>query len=189
MNKKFEHLDDEELFYLLKKKGEVAEKAFAELYQRHSPRVFAYCRRFLGNREEAQDVFQETFIRFFNSAKNDREMTNIPGFLLRIARNLCVNTKRRTKNHLQFEDYMAGESGHRHEKDELLNLIKMAIDLLPDDYKDVFILREYDGLSYADIAEIIDEPMTTVKIRIHRAKQKIREILAPYLADLSDNEK
>ena len=71
---------------------------------------------------------------------------------------------------------------------QLLNLIKRALDLLPAEYREAFILREYEGMSYSEIAEMIGESLSNVKIRIYRAKQKIREILAPYLADISKYE-
>jgi RNA polymerase sigma-70 factor (ECF subfamily) len=58
---------------------------------------------------------------------------------------------------------------------------------LPTDYKEAFVLREYEGLSYQEIAELTESSLSTVKIRIFRAKQKIREILAPYVADLSQH--
>lgn len=185
MSKKFEQMEDDKLFNLLSEDKETAEKAFSELYARYSPRVFAYCRRFLGNKEEAQDVFQESFVRFFQSASEDRVMTNVPGFLLRITRNLCVNELRRNKNNVTFEEYMVSEDNDISDKDELLNLIKRALDLLPPEYREAFVLREYEGMTYAEIAEMIDESLSNVKIRIYRAKQKIREILAPYLADIS----
>lgn len=76
-------------------------------------------------------------------------------------------------------------SSESRDKDELLDLITRALDLLPPELREAFVLREYDGLSYAEIADVIGEPLSTVKIRIYRSKQKIREILAPYLADLS----
>lgn len=185
MNKKLDEYSDDELFYMLKTGGKTAEAAFAELYGRLAPRVYAYCRRFLGDRDEAMDVFQETFIRFNHSAKQERNMTNTPAFILRIARNLCVNAKMRKRTAVSFEDYMAYENDNRQEKNELLNLIKSALEALPDDYREIFILREYDGLSYTEIAEILGESLSNVKVRIHRAKQKIREILMPYLLDLS----
>jgi RNA polymerase sigma-70 factor (ECF subfamily) len=188
MSKKYEQMEDEELFSLLSKEKETAEKAFSELYARYSPRVFAYCRRFLSNKEEAQDVFQEAFVRFFQSASDDRVMTNVPGFLLRITRNLCVNEIRRNKNNVTFEEYMVIEDHDISDKDELLNLIKRALDLLSPEYREAFVLREYEGLSYAEIAEMTNESLSNVKIRIYRAKQKIREILAPYLADISKYE-
>jgi RNA polymerase sigma-70 factor (ECF subfamily) len=185
MKKNFDQLGDTELFYLLKSDKATSEKAFAELYARHSARLYAYCRRFLGDKDEAQDVFQETFVRFYQSGTQERLMTNVPAFLLKIARNLCVNSKRRDKNSIAFDDYMAVDDSARSDKSELLDLIKMAIDLLHPEYREIFILREYQGLSYSEIADLTEVSLATVKIRIFRAKQKIREILAPYLSDLS----
>jgi len=185
MKKSFEEYGDEKLYYLLCEENENSDRAFAELYARHSSRVFAYCRRFLGNKEEAQDVFQETFIRFHQSSSKDRVMTNVPAYILRIARNLCVNSKRKEKSHLTFEDYMVGDDDEsKSDKDELLELVKTALEVLPDKYKEMFILREYDGMSYAEIGEITDESVSTVKVRIYRAKQKIREVLSPYINEL-----
>ena len=86
MKNNYEQMSDNELYYLLNSDKKTAERAFSELYSRHSPRIYAYCRRFLGNREEAQDVYQEAFVRFFKSAKQQREMTNVPAFLLKIGR-------------------------------------------------------------------------------------------------------
>lgn len=186
MSKNFDEYNDAELFYMLRSDKKTAERAFAELYARYSSRVYAYCRRFLGNKEEAEDIFQETFVRFHQSADDkDREMTNLPAFLLRIARNLCVNQKRREKKDISFEEYMVVKNDNNNDRDELLGLIKTALDLLQPEYKDMFLLREYEGFSYQDIAEITGETLSVVKIRIYRAKQKIRTILAPYLADLS----
>lgn len=184
MTDKYSQYDDAELYALLCESKEISEKAFAELYTRHSSKIYAYIRRFLGGREEANDVFQETFVRFHQSASKDREMTNVPAFLLKIARNLCVNALRRDKKNVEFEEYMVVKSEDRSDKDELLNLIKSAMELLPDDYREVFVLREYEGLSYAEIADVTNESLANVKVRIYRAKQKIREILAPYLKEL-----
>ena len=184
MKKLLEEYTDSELFQMLPKGGATAEKAFAELYARLSPRVYAYCRRFLGEREEAKDVFQETFTKFFQSSSQTREMTNVPAFILRIARNLCMNRKRSSHSDLSFEEYMVVKEDHSNEQEELLGLIHKALEQLPDDYAEMFILREYDGLSYSEIAEVTGENIGTVKIRLYRAKQKIKEILAPYLNEI-----
>lgn len=183
-----ENSSDAELFALLKKGDDTAKKAFTIIYSRYASRVYAYCRRFLGNREEAQDVFQETFIRFYQCANQERVMTNLPAFLLTISRNLCVNAKRKEKSTIDYQDINfsdKNESVYSSDKKELVELIKRAIELLPNDYKEIFILREYDGLTYQEIADVTGTSLATVKIRIFRAKQKIREILAPYLTDLS----
>lgn len=105
MNSSNAHVSDIELYAALKNGKSVSEPAFAELYARYSPRIFAYCRRILGNRESAQDAFQETFIRFFNSAQQNREMTNVPAYLLRIARNICLNMQRNNHRTTNLEDY------------------------------------------------------------------------------------
>ena len=179
-------MSDIELYAALKLEKSSSEKAFAELYARYSPRIFAYCRRILGDYDRAQDAFQETFVKFFNSAQQEREMTNVPAYLLRIARNLCLNMQRSDKGQISLEEYHLPSSyDMSHDKKELLSLITQAMETLPLDYKEAFILREYEGLSYQEIADMTESSLSTVKIRIYRAKQKIRDILAPYIADIS----
>jgi len=65
----------------------------------------------------------------------------------------------------------------------MLNLITMALDTLPFVYKEAFILRQYQGYSYKEIAEISDDSIPAVKNRVWRAKEKIKQILAPYLKE------
>jgi RNA polymerase sigma-70 factor (ECF subfamily) len=115
-------------------------------------------------------------------------MTNVPAFILTIARNLCVNYQKKKKPLISYEDYMFVRDDNN-DDNELLDLIKMAMETLADDYKEVFILREYEGLSYQDIADITETSLDNVKVRIYRAKQKIKDILEPYLADLNKHEK
>lgn len=180
MANKFEEFDDAELYSLLKNQDSNSEKAFSVLYDRHSQRLFAYCKRFLNNREAAQDIFQEAFVKFYNSSKKDRVMTNVPAFLLRIARNLCLNYKRTEVFHTTFEDYMTDTSTFSSEENtsDLISLVKIAIEQLPEEYKEPFILREYEGLGYADIADITGESLSNIKVRIHRAKLRIKDIVA-----------
>ncbi|TAL67565.1 MAG: RNA polymerase sigma factor [Bacteroidetes bacterium] len=185
MDKELENLSDGELFKLMTAGEARSVKAFEEIYTRHSPRVYAYCRRYLGNREEAEDVFQETFIRFYNSSRQQREMTNLSAYLLKIARNQCLNTIRENKRNARYDDEIYVKHEDRDEQDELLNLVKMAIELLPDEYKEIFIMREYNGLKYNDIAEITGISINTVKIKIFRARERIRQILQPYLSEMS----
>lgn len=184
MKSDFEQYDDVELYYLMKSDSGHSEEAFKVLYSRYSARIYSYCRRFMNNKEEAKDIFQEAFVRFYQSAQEERVMTNVPAFLLKIARNLCVNIKRKDNSAVTFEDYMSS-SYEKGDNDELLNLIKMAMELLPVEYKELFILREYEGLTYNEIVNVTGLPLATVKIRLFRAKKRIRAILAPYLADLS----
>jgi RNA polymerase sigma-70 factor (ECF subfamily) len=183
----FSELSDDTLYRLLSDKKEIAEKAFAALYNRHSQRVWAYCLRFLGDRETAQDVLQETFTRFFRSVEQEKKIGNIPGFLLRIARNLCLNQTNNIQETVPFEDeayYSPDDSGDRK---ELIELIKKALKYLPEDYREAFVLREYEGLTYQEIADLTGESMSNVKVRIHRARAKIKDLLAGYEKEFSDH--
>jgi RNA polymerase sigma-70 factor (ECF subfamily) len=76
------------------------------------------------------------------------------------------------------------EQNQQYENTELLQLITMSLDLIGFDYKEAFVLREWDGLSYNEIAELTGTSVENAKSRVFRAKQKIKDILAPYLKDL-----
>ncbi len=176
---------DDGLFYMLKGPKREAEAAFSELYNRYSPRIHAYCLRVVGNYEQAEDIFQETFLRFYKSAQVDRNMTNVPGFLLRIARNLCLNYKRDKRDTVAIDNFHFASKAHSHEQAEMLDLIAMALELLEVEYREAFVLREYDGLSYKEISQIVGDSVSAVKTRVFRAKQQVRTILSPYLKDLA----
>jgi RNA polymerase sigma-70 factor (ECF subfamily) len=85
---------------------------------------------------------------------------------------------------VEVEDFHLSYRDVPYEQRELLQLIQASLELLPEDYREAFVLREYNGLSYNEIAEVIGESLDVVKVRIFRAKKKLRDILAPYLADL-----
>lgn len=175
---------DIELFSLLSEEGAVREQAFGELYARHSSRVYLYCRKILGDGNAADDIFQDTFIRFLNAGSSpDRVMTNVPAFLLRIARNLCLNYKRDNKHVMvELDDYHMPTLDKQVENQEIAQLLSMALELLPDEYRDALVLQMYSGMSYEEIGEQLNVPVTTVRNWIVRAKKKMREILAPYFA-------
>ena len=177
---------DSELVKLLRGEKRESEQAFNELYRRYSSMVHAYCLRILGSQEEAEDVFQETFIKFYNNVKAEHENPNIPGFLIKISRNICLNIKRDREPTVPIDDSMTFpiEPNQVYEKTELLELITMALELLDFDYREPFVLREYDDMSYEQIAEICNISVVNAKSRVHRAKLKIKDILMPYLKDL-----
>lgn len=178
---------DAELFQMIQSSNAaVAEQAFNELYSRYSPRIYAYCLRVVGDKDQARDIFQDTFVRFYNSAQHERTMTNVAGYLLTIARNLCLNHKRDTRPTLPLDDLElpAPAHGASYEENELLRLITLSLDLLDAEHREAFVLREYDGLSFPEIGEITNTSEATAKTRAFRAKQKLRQILLPYLKDL-----
>ncbi|MCO6467066.1 MAG: RNA polymerase sigma factor [Bradyrhizobiaceae bacterium] len=172
---------DVELFGLFT--TDQGEAAFGELYARYSSVVYAYCMRVMGDREQAHDVFQDTFMKFYQAASRHEQLENVKGYLLTISRNLCFNEKKRNNNRtLEFDEllYNPGESRDA-DQNEMLQLVRVSLELLPQDMREAFVLREYQGLSYTEIAKVIGMTVPTAKVRVFRARQKLKEILQPYL--------
>lgn len=175
------------VFYAqLKDDDTTAQAALTILYRRYSQRIYTYCRKILSDNATAEDLLQETFVKLLDSGRQGREIENFPAYLMTIARNLCLSYKAKHKRaFVQVEDFHLTSRDVPYEQQELLQLIQTALELLPEDYREAFVLREYNGLSYVEISEVIGESLEVVKIRIFRAKKKLRDILAPYLADLN----
>lgn len=185
MHENLHTYSDAELFELVSNSGKAGAQAFEELYARLAPRVLKYCVRVTGDPALAEDIFQETFVRFYKSAQQPRAMTNTVGFILKIARNLCITAKSNKHYGMTRLEEMHFQPTHsNYEEDELLEIVRSAVETLPDEFREPFVLREYDGLSYPAIAEILDISNALVKVRIFRAKNKIRKMLSPYIADL-----
>ena len=182
MRKYFSQHTDEELCTLLQA-GE--KEAFTEIYTRYRSRIYAYALRMIGDKERANDVFQETFTRFFQQCQNsDRELSNVSAYLFTSARNICLNAIRDQKPSTSVEDYHQVIFQPNHENVELAQLVKTALELLPEHHREAFILREYDGLSYQEIADVTGHTLAMVKIHIFRAKEKLRKVLSPYLEEV-----
>ncbi|MCB0712851.1 MAG: RNA polymerase sigma factor [Ignavibacteriae bacterium] len=165
------------------KRGELA---FTELYQRYARRIHAYCFRILSSTEDAEDAFQETFLRFHKTVKAGGVMTNVSGLIFTIARNLCINLKKKNTRWASddIDDHTISSYDSTYDQKELLNLVKTSLELINPDYREAFVLREYNGFSYDEIARMLDVSVPTAKIRVFRAKEKIRKVLEPYLKDL-----
>lgn len=181
---KFSKYSDYQLVLLLKGVKDESESAFTEIYSRYSQRLYAYCLRMVGNRDDANDIYQECFLKFYNSAKNEAYIDNIRAYLFRIARNLCINRKRNQKNisNLNDNDLVSNDTDYADK--EIMDILISSLDILDFEYREVFILRQFHGLSYKEIAEITGEPLSTLKNRVWRAKEKLKTILTHYLEDM-----
>ncbi|MBE2266271.1 MAG: RNA polymerase sigma factor [Flavobacteriales bacterium] len=181
MMRQFSEYTDVELFRLLAS-GQ-SEDAFGELYARYSGTVYSYCIRLMGDREKAHDIFQDTFMHFLQSARRHQQLDNVKGYLLTITRNLCFNEKKRASSqNLEFDEELYNPGFSREaDYNEMMQLIAMALELLPDDMREAFVLREYQGLTYQEISGLLTIKLETAKVRVFRARQRIKEILQPYL--------
>ena len=182
MGHSYKEYKDSKLVKLMKGGKPASDGAFAELYRRYSSMIHTYCNYMMGGNDQAEDIFQETFIRFYKKINEDFKDMNISGYLFKIARNLCYNYNRDRKYTLPIEgDELVTDEKSVYEKNEMMDLIKKAIELLDYKYKEAFIMREVEGLQYKDIAAILDISLSGAKTRVVRAKEKLIEILDPYL--------
>lgn len=184
MSKAFKSYTDAELINLLSdRKKESA--AFSEIFERYKSLTSAYSKLYVKDHDAAEDIFQESFIRLYKTLKKKKDPQNIPGLLITICRNLSYNLKRDTKIKVAPEDVsLISEDGINFENKELLELVLMAVEFLDEKYRRAFMLREFDGYQHKEIAKVEDITIGNAKLRVRRAKQKIIEILQPYIKDL-----
>lgn len=173
---------------------------FDALVVKYEKRIFNVIYRMLGDYEEAADLTQETFFSAFRHYDKFRGEAKVFTWLYQIARNLCINRVRQRDRqralHIESldqrrdadnEEGMTREVADlRHapqtvlEDKELRERIHAAIASLPPDYREVVILREYQGLSYNEIVEATGLTLENVKTRLSRARGMLRRKLEPY---------
>ncbi len=188
MNDGIASLSDAELLVRFREHGD--ERAFAELYERHKSEIYTYCLRMMGgDRDKASDVFQEVFIKAFEKAEQFRSGTNVVGWIYMIARNMCLNAIRNERPCEKLEEQTRLESFDRslapeynEEQHFLRRKLEEALQSLPVEFREPFILREFDGFSYREIATMTGTTLGMTKVRIYRAKQRMRELLSNELA-------
>ena len=156
--------------------------AFEELYDRYNRRLYGYCMKMLKDKVLAEDLFQEIFIRVSRKRHHFRG-GNFSGWLFAIARNQCLNALRDTVSHTSLDDIGVLTAPEHELYDETSEILKQAIEKLPNEMKEALVLRVYSGFSYQEIAEITEAKLATVKVRIHRAKLRLHDLLTPYFAD------
>lgn len=163
------------------------ELGFSELYDRYESMVRAYVITIVRNNLITEDVVQETFIRFYNTFKKGNDFPNVPGFLITVARNFCLNRKRKGEYEVIYDNNveLVSDYSNGYENKELLELIIMSTEFLKDKERRAFMLKEFEGMMYKEIAEIESIAIATAKIRVMRAKKMIIKTLKPYIEDMS----
>lgn len=160
--------------------------AFSDLVDRHKDAVVNYLTRLTGNRDRAEDLAQETFLRLFRSAGSYSEQGLLRGYLFRIATNLVRSEERREKR-LRLLMPFLGRPEHAEPaapsgllRREMHREVSAAVSQLPLRYRVPLVLHEIEGWAYSDIAQALGCREGTVKSRIHRGRQHLKERLAPY---------
>ncbi len=160
-------------------------QVFNELYMQYERRVYAYCLFVIGDKDQAKDVFQEIFVKVFKSLHTVQELDKASHWLFRITRNECINAmkfnQRSDRRTVRIEnDTPAFAQESTIYMDEIKHL-HWAIDQLSDDHKEALLLAEFEGFSMKEIADMTGASIANVKVRIHRAKQRLHKLLEPIL--------
>jgi RNA polymerase sigma-70 factor (ECF subfamily) len=172
--------------------------AFDEIVDRYQKRLLNFVYRTIGDRERAEDLVQEVFIRVHRHLHRFDQSKKFSTWIYTIASNLAKNELRnRSRNPLVFFQAIkkSWEADHRplqfedpHQRPDdlyrrrhLRELVEWTVSQLPGHHREVFILRELDGKSYEEIAEITGCNLGTVKSRLNRARNRFAQMIAPHL--------
>jgi len=153
--------------------------AFETLMRRHGPRVSALARSMVGE-SSAEDVLQEVFISVYKSLHNFRGDSEFSTWLHRIALNACyAKLKKTPTDPLEHLDLPSSQNVHKNaERAQVRQLIEQGLRTLPLEQREAFALREFSGLEYDAIADLLRCQLGTVKSRISRARNSLREYLS-----------
>ncbi|MEO1083172.1 MAG: sigma-70 family RNA polymerase sigma factor [Acidobacteriota bacterium] len=170
---------------------------FADLVGRYQGRLVNYLYRMLRNQEDAHDLAQEVFVKIYGALDRFDPKYRFSTWLFRVAQNAAIDTirKRRLKLVSIHRDDSDGDGGdwelpgddptpyQTSRNLERGTAIHKAIDELPYEYKELISMRHYAELSYDDIAKLKDMPLGTVKNKLFRGRQMLKEKLSDFLAD------
>ncbi len=182
------------------KKSQAGDReAFSRLVKKYEKRVYYLAYGMLGNREDALDITQEAFLKAFRYLGGFRGGSDFYTWLYRIAYNLVIDFVRKEgrRKNVQYDDNYAppGEAGlspgpsphfdpaRTVAQRELSRVIMGAIQELPAPQRAVIVLREVEGLSYEEIARTLNIRKGTVMSRLHYARQRMQEVLEPYIKE------
>ncbi|MEK7748017.1 MAG: sigma-70 family RNA polymerase sigma factor [Nitrospirota bacterium] len=174
------------------------EAAFERLFEKYHRPIISFCFRFLGDKEQSEEIAQETFLQVYRFAEGYRPLAKFSTWLYTIAKNLCLNRLRKkdpTLNcDLNNEDSqgnyleetiadLAPTPDHEYSQKQLSEIVQKAVGNLSASLRAPLILYRYQELSHQEIAEILGCTVTAVKLRLHRAIRVLEKELAPYMRE------
>jgi RNA polymerase sigma-70 factor (ECF subfamily) len=170
--------------------------AFSELMRRHYKGVVNYIYRFTNLRDNSEDLAQEVFLRIYRSAGQYRPEAKFSTWLYKIATNVSLTyVKKKSNNNVSLDEIDdAGDAGNPDldiaddiiYRKEMMNVIFEAMESLPEREKVAIMLCKYEGLSYEEVAQVLECTVGAVKAYVHRGRMKLIERLKPYLSEGGD---
>ncbi|EGQ25182.1 RNA polymerase sigma factor SigW [Mammaliicoccus sciuri] len=164
--------------------------AFEEIVIHFQHRLYQVCYRMLNNAAEAEDIAQEAFVRAYVNLETFDQKRKFSTWLYRIATNLCIDRIRKKKPDYYLDAQVPGTEGldmysqiaadqrlpeEEVEKMEMKDRIQYEVSRLPDKYRTIIILRYMEDLQLQEIADILEMPLGTVKTRVHRGREALRQ--------------
>lgn len=166
-------------------------RAFRQVFEIYRDRVFSLCRSMSGSDEDAEDLTQDAFVAAFKGVAGFRGESSFGTWLYRIAANRCsVELRRRQPRFQEVEEaerqnvLPLSTRGNQEEqlvRKELVKRVQAAIADLPESQRLIFVLGTQMGMRYREIGEIVGCSEDAVKVRIHRARKRVRDALKPYM--------
>ena len=185
--KKGPELSNEELMLRVQKEDLAA---FEELYNRFHKRLYHFILRYVKEIPPAEDILQETFLRIFRERKDYRKTALFSTYLFTIARNLCLDALKACEKRPLLSDregdverVMDRSKGPSKllEEAEIMEIVQSEIQAMPGDQREVLLLNKYSGLTYEEIAQIVDSTPAAVKQKAYRAMLSLRQRLKKLL--------
>ena len=183
---------DEEL---VRKSKEGDERAFGELISRYESKVYSLALKMVRNPEDAEDVLQDTFLRAYRGIKSFQGASTFSTWIYRITANSALMRLRKKQlptvsiedadereTPVNIADWTPGPVEQLLNR-ELQQVMDEAIRALPPEFRQVFVLRDIDEMSNAEVADILDLSVAAVKSRLHRARLKVRNRIAGYFSE------
>ncbi len=155
--------------------------ALGLLFERHHEWVHALCCRLTGEPSDADDLVQESFLRVLKYSKGFGARAAFSTWLYRVVRNVCMDHMNAAARNRTRVELMAREHEHERDRNEngesdpRLETIRAALYRLSPDKREVLVLSRYDGLSYAEIAQVCETTVGAIRVRAHRAMRELRQ--------------
>jgi RNA polymerase sigma-70 factor (ECF subfamily) len=158
-------------------------QAFADVYEHHKTAIYRYCLRMLHDSHAADDATQETFIKMFSNIRLLQKAESFLPWLFSIARNEVMMNLRRNRRNGVHSDEDVWEEQTPYEitvTAEITEIVQQLLQNLKSEYREVLVLREYEQLSYSQIAEITGNTESSVKSRLFKARKALTNRLKEY---------
>ena len=154
---------------------------YAQLVERYRDRYARYAARMLGSRDAAEDAVQDAFVRAYDQLAQCRDPNKFVGWFFLILRNRCFAERRRSRSEASLDAAAGVAAADRTdggaETAERRRALQLALLELTPDQREVFVLKHIEGLSYGEIAERLSTSVPSLKMRMHRAYDRLREEL------------